>query len=426
MSFISIILSLIILVVFIYKKNNIIVTSLLAGAIVILFNKIPMIDGLTNWAYGFADYIEKNFLLFAFSALFGKFMEDTGAAHSFSKLIYKILGEKLAPYGCILATSLLGYAGVSSFVIVYTVFPIFLNVWKEADLPRRLIPGAIFASVASYSAGFFPGSASTINMMTINYLGTEPYAEPVIGIISGMVVLVLVLLYFHKEFKSAKENNEHFIASESDKEAILSEDKIKNPWLTLIPLLVLILSLNMFNIHRYYAMLLGSLMCWILFRKNIVDIKTTISKGVTNSINPIINTAAVTAFGVVVQGTQGFDMAVNALMDLPFNPIISYAITISLIAGLSGSSTGASGITLSTLAPKYMALGIPASAIHRVSTTSALSLDSLPHNGLVVTMLTYCGVSHKDGYKPIFVTTVLINAIGAIIATILTSLKYPM
>lgn len=424
MSIFSIFLGLVILMILIFKKNNIIFVSLLASSIVILLSGINYVEGLSSWSQGFGDYIIKNFLLFAFSAIFGKFMEDSGAARAFANLIIKYFGKRLAPFGIILATSIMGYAGISSFVIVYTVFPIFVAVWKEADLPRYLIPGAIMASVASYTSGHFPGSASTLNMLTVNYLGTEPYAEPLIGTVSGLVVMILVFLYFNYEFKRSKRNNEHFESIESDKSLLKSNINIENKWLSLLPMLVLIFTLNFMSFHVYYSMLLGAITCWVFFRNNIDNVKETITIGFKNSISTIVNTASVVAFGVTVQATAGFGVFTKTMMNLPFNPIIAYAIATGVLAGISGSSTGASGITLTTLAPQFIDLGVPTNLIHRISTTSALTVDSLPHNGLVVTILTYCGVDHIDGYKAIFVTTVLINFIGHIVALLLALLLY--
>ena len=427
LSIIGILLGLIVLVVMIYRRSNMVMTSLVAATVVLLFSGLPFIDSMTQWSGSFADYVKNNFLLFTFSALFGKLMEDSGAAAAFAKLIYRALGMRLAPLGCILATSLLGYAGISSFVIVFAVFPIFLAVWKEADLPRKLIPGCIFASVCSYSCGFFPGAASTINMMPISYLNTAPYAEPLIGVVSGIFTMILVLAYLMYEIGKAKKRGEHFVPSEKDQSIIAQEDKVtKNKWLVVIPMSVQIVSLNILKVHRYYALLLGCASCLLIFWKNFGAKLDTLNKGIANSVSPIVNTAAVTAFGGVVQSTAGFASAAAAMMALPFNPIVSYCLTACVVAGLCGSSTGATGILLSSLAPEYIAMGVPASVIHRVGCAAALSLDSLPYNGLVVTMLTYCGVSHKEGYKTIFVTTVVINFLGALVAMFMACAMYPI
>lgn len=423
---VGILLGLVILVVMIYRRNNIVLTSLIAASVVIIFSKLGFIDSMGSWSEGFANYVKSNFLLFTFSALFGKLMEDSGAASAFAHLIYQALGKKWAPMGCILATSLMGYAGISSFVIVYAVFPIYLSVWKEADLPRRLIPGCIFAATATYSAGFFPGAASTSNMMPISYLHTAPYAEPVIGVVSGLFTMILILGYLQHEFNKAHANGDGFVASEKDNAILQKENKVQHKWLSIVPMLVLIAGLNVIKVHRYYAILLGCLTCIILFWNNFEDKKKTLSTGISNSVTPIINTAGVTAFGVVVQGTTGFTAAVDGLMNLPFSPIISYALTGALVGGLCGSSTGSLGIMLSTMAPKYLAMGVSASVIHRVGVASALSLSSLPHNGLATTMLTYCGVTHKEGYKTIFMTAVVFTFIGAMVAAIMASLMYPM
>ena len=79
-----------------------------------------------------------------------------------------------------------------------------------------------------------------------------------------------------------------------------------------------------------------------------------------------------------------------------------------LIAGACGSGTGGLGIAVSTLGPIYLDMGINPGLIHRIACVSCCGLDSLPHNGAVVTLLKYTGISHKDGYIHIGVTTVIV------------------
>lgn len=137
LSIIGIIVALICLMILVYKKVNIILASIICCLITAFFSGLPLLTSLKeSYMPGFAEFIINNFLIFAFSALFGKLMEVSGAAASFAKMMYSVLGTKYSVFGCMIATSLLVYGGVSNFVIVFTMFPIFRSVFKKADLPH--------------------------------------------------------------------------------------------------------------------------------------------------------------------------------------------------------------------------------------------------------------------------------------------------
>ena len=106
------------------------------------------------------------------------------------------------------------------------------------------------------------------------------------------------------------------------------------------------------------------------------------------------------------------------------SPLITFALTTTIIAGVAGSGSGGLVIALQAFAKEYLALGIPAEVLHRVGALAAIGLDSLPHNGAVVVLLGLCGMTHKDSYKQIFVTTVVITVLVAIISVPLAQIMY--
>ena len=112
------------------------------------------------------------------------------------------------------------------------------------------------------------------------------------------------------------------------------------------------------------------------------------------------------------------------MLSLDAPPLISYGLTTTILAGAAGSGTGGLAIALENLAPQYLAMGIPAELLHRIGCLSAIGLDSLPHCGAVVVLLTLAGMTHKDSYKQIFVTTVVITLIVAAIGIALATIMY--
>jgi len=139
-----------------------------------------------------------------------------------------------------------------------------------------------------------------------------------------------------------------------------------------------------------------------------------------------LNTAAAVGFGGVVRTIPGFKVLTDYLLGMQASPLISEGITISILAGATGSSSGGLGIALEALAPQYLTLaaktGLSPETLHRIATVASGGLDSLPHCGGVLTVLAICGMTHKDSYNDIGVVTCVIPIIGLIVITILGSM----
>lgn len=144
-----------------------------------------------------------------------------------------------------------------------------------------------------------------------------------------------------------------------------------------------------------------------------------IDDGVKRASMVIMNTAAVVGFGYVVKSTVGFQNLIDMLSNLGGNPLISFASATTLIAGATGSGSGGIGIAMEVFAQKYMDLGVNPEVLHRIAAIACNGLDTLPHNSMVITCLAACGMTHKESYKPIFITSVCITLIGLAFAVFL-------
>lgn len=140
----AILVSLALLIVLTFRKINIVVVGIAAAAVMALLSGQPVVTAVTDtYMTGAAQFVRDNFLLFFFSVLFGKVMEETGAAASIAKFLAELLGEKFAILGVIFSGAVLVYGGVTTLVVVFSLYPIALSLFKKADLPRYLLPGAI-------------------------------------------------------------------------------------------------------------------------------------------------------------------------------------------------------------------------------------------------------------------------------------------
>ncbi len=71
------------------------------------------------------------------------------------------------------------------------------------------------------------------------------------------------------------------------------------------------------------------------------------------------------------------------------------------------------------------ASGISPEVLHRVASMASGGMDTLPHNGAVITLLAVTGLTHRQSYPQIFVVTCIKTAaVGLVIAVhMLTGLQ---
>lgn len=430
LSILWVVLTLALVVFLAFKKVNIVAISVLAAAILALLDGQELLTALTTtFMTSTANYVKNFLLLFSISALFGKFMEVTGAAASIAKFLAKLLGPRFAIVGVVLTGAILVYGGISSLVIAFTLYPIALALFQKADLPRRLLPGAIAAGCFTFAASAFPGTTQQMNIIPQPYLGTDSMAAPVLGIICGVIGLSLACIYMYWEGQRAHKNNEHFMADEAIMQAIEASSKEGeniHPLVAFIPMLVIIVLLIVLRVNALLAVFVGTVVCAVLTFKTLKnkDIGACIASAVQNAGNAVIFTGSIVGYGAVVGASAGYAVLSEMLTSLNAAPLVSFSLATTILAGAAGSGSGGLVIALEAMSQQYLAMGIPAEVLHRVGALAAIGLDSLPHNGAVIVLLGLCGMTHKDSYKQIFVTTVVITCAVFALAIVLATIMY--
>ena len=237
----------------------------------------------------------------------------------------------------------------------------------------------------------------------------------------------MICVYMYWEAARARAAGDGFVADTATLETMARADEMGaniNPFVALIPILVIIVLLVGLQINVLISMLAGSLVCVLLFFKNVKNVSGLLGDSIQSATNAAITTGCIVGYGSVVSASTGYATLSAALLSLDAPPLISYGLTTTILAGAAGSGTGGLAIALENLAPQYLAMGIPAELLHRIGCLSAIGLDSLPHCGAVVVLLTLAGMTHKDSYKQIFVTTVVITLIVAAIGIALATIMY--
>jgi len=414
---------LVLLIILTLRGMNLFISAPLCAVVVALCSGVPLLTGDVNFvsAYmdGFASFVAAWFFMFLLGSMFGKFMEDTGAADSVARWIINKLGRKQAVLAVVLACAILTYGGVSVFVVAFSVYPMALSLFKDANLPRRFIPAALaFGSVTFTMTS--AGSPEIQNWIPVKYLGTSPYAAWEVSLVVAVLMATFGYWWLKKIINRAVANGEQFEAREGD--PILLERELPSPISGLIPLLV-VLGLS-FTFHDtlqqnalIVALLGGVIAIAVINFKHFHKPQTAIHEATTGALVAIGNTAAVVGFGSIAKITPAFDTAVNAMTSLPGNELVGAAVAVSVIAGLTGSASGGQAIALPEVGPHYMAAGVNPEQLHRIVSISSGALDSLPHNGYVVTTIrAICNEKHSAAYWAVAAVTVVVPLMGLAVA----------
>lgn len=429
LSLIGLIGGLALLIVLTIRGMNLFIAAPLCALLVALTSGLPIFVGETNFVatymQGFSGFIAAWFFMFLLGSLFGKFMEDTGAADSLARWIINKLGRKQAVLAVVLACAVLTYGGVSVFVVAFSVYPMALSLFKDANLPRRFIPAALaFGSVTFTMTS--AGSPEIQNWIPIKYLGTSPFAAWEVSLVVALFMASFGFWWMHKMIKKALANGEQFETREHD--PIIPQRDYPHPMTGIVPLfVVLILSFLLHESLQQMALIValaGGVLCLLSLNfKHFHNMQSAVTAGTTGALIAIGNTAAVVGFGSIAKSTEAFQAAVEVMAHIPGNELIGAAVAISVIAGLTGSASGGQVIALPLLAPHYMEQGVEPEELHRIVSISSGALDSLPHNGYVVTTIrAICHETHQRAYWPLGALTVVVPLCGVVLAITLFTL----
>ncbi len=429
MSLMGVVAAILLLIVLIYKRINLIAASLVSVLVLALSSGFSFTDLVMNhYAVSLSNFIAKYFMVFVTNALFGKVMEETLLVSAFSKMIGKLFGDKNAAYGALLVTAILSYGGISAFVIVFTVYPIFLATFRKADLPRRLIPGGIMAASCTFPLSMLPGGAQLNNIIPSQYLGTSPMAAPLVSLAASAVSAALMFLYFRYEFRKARNNGEHFEAEGEILERIAQFEKDAGirPWVSVLPMALIILLINLFGMDLSYAVLTGTVLALVLGWRNLPDKLQTLNAGIAKVGPAMVMTAASVGFGGAVLACAGAQTILEYIASLPVNPTVSLSLAASFAGVLTGNGGGGADVAMNLLSQQYLALGVSPEILHRVVAIATAGFSCLPHNGMLITVSDTCGFSAKECYRYIFISTVLVSLAGLLVTVGLGCVLYPM
>jgi H+/gluconate symporter-like permease len=375
---------------------------------------------------GFVGFVQTWFFMFLLGSLFGKVMEASGAADAVASWIVSRIGSRHAIGAVVLACAVLTYGGVSLFVVAFSVYPMALALFRVAALPRRFIPATLaFGSVTFTMTS--AGSPEIQNWIPTKFLGTTPYAAWEVSLVVALVMAAVGYVWLMRMVARAVATGEGFAARIDDPQ--VENRELPSLWRGLLPLLaVLGVSFWWHDDLKESALIVAlgaGVLCAIALNLRYLTgrLAPAATAGALGALIAIANTAAVVGFGGVARLTEGFQAAVQFMTHLPGDPLVGAAIAVSVIAGLTGSASGGQSIALPLIAPHYLDQGVDPEALHRVVSVSSGALDSLPHNGYVVTTLrAICRETYQAAYPAFAALTIIVPAIGTALAVLLFAL----
>lgn len=427
LSGIGILLGFIVLMIAVWKKISLLLATLVTSAIIAVFSGMGVGEAWTGpYMEGFASFASDYLLLFCIGAMFGKILEDSGASWRLANTIVKKTGEKWSLAAFCGLTMLLLYGGVSIFVIIFIILPIGKTLFERLRIPWSYFPGIAFIGTIP-AVGMLPGSLQILNIIPTQYFGTDLMAGPWVGIIASVVYILLATLFVkfilrksEKDFDIQEFNN--ITVNDVDEEAL--DKKSPNTISSVMPILVALLSVNLFNIDIIFGLLLASLLALVLFWKSLDKIGESMSKGAENGFKPLIYVSVVVGVARVVETVPFFEVAQNMLLNLPVNELLIVMAITSVIAAMTGSSSGSLTMIVDLFGERFMSWGYDPELLHRLISTTAIGLDAVPWNSVVVIMFTLSGVAFAKGYKYVFVTGVILPLISAFTILLVSPLFY--
>lgn len=392
-----------------------------------------------------AEFVEKYFTVFLLGAVFGKVIELSGSAASISQAIVRSLGPRRAVLAIVLACAAMTYGGVSLFVVAFAVYPFAASLFREAQLPKRLIPGAIALGSFTFTMDALPGTPQIQNIIPTTFFGTTVFAAPVLGTLGAAFILTCGMAYLQRRARQAIAAGEGYGTGHlNEPEAGIADARLPSPWLAIFPLAVTgVCNLALTRlIPSWYGpsidlaaigrpgdpavMVAGVVGVWSIELALLAGIAvalaigyartgSTLKAGLTHAVGGALlatmNTASEYGFGSVIAGLVGFASIKTAIGSVCSYPLLGVAVSVNVLAGITGSASGGLGIALAAMGRQYLeaaqAAGISPEVLHRVASMASGGMDTLPHNGAVITLLAITGLTHRQSYRDIFALTLI-------------------
>lgn len=454
-----------------FRGWSVLILAPLAAMVAALFSGEPL---LAHWTQTFmgatGGFLAQFFPLFLLGAMFGKLMEDSGSVNVIARFMTEKLGIERAILAVVLAGALVTYGGVSLFVAFFVIVPMAQGLFRTADIPNRLAPAAVMLGSATFTMSAMPGTPAVQNAIPMPFFGTTPFAAPGLGIIASAIMFGFGMWWLLRAQKLAKARGEGFGTLNVSIEAAIDDPIVRERATTsdafdpaevrhgsqspqlpsvavaILPLAVVVIvnllmsfvilprmdtsflalpqwgGVSLAGVSGLWsvitALIAAIVVLVVLNRTRLGTFRETLDAGANASVLPIVSVASLVGFGAVVASLPAFVAVAEWVLSIEGGPLVSLAVATNVLSALTGSASGGMTIALEALGPVYLQIaaveGIDPALLHRIAVISAGTLDTLPHNGAVITLLALCGCTHRESYRDI----VMVAVVGAVLALV--------
>jgi H+/gluconate symporter-like permease len=469
----GILVGLALLVYLAYRGWSVLLLAPAAALVAAAFGREPLLASWTQIFMGStARFLAQFFPLFLLGAVFGKLMDDSGSVKAVADWMTTRLGERRAMLAVVLAGAIVTYGGVSLFVAFFVLAPMAQALFRAAGIPRRLMPAAIALGTSTFTMSALPGTPAIQNAIPMPFFGTTPFAAPGLGLIASAIMLGFGMWWLRRAEAAARRKNRGYgaeaavaVEAAADDELIRERATTAREFdpaeirhgqrstaapppvlLAALPLIVVIvmnLLMSLILLPRLdftfladerwgstslpavagvwsvvVALIAATTTLVALNRARLPSLRQSMDAGANASVLPALSVASLVGFGAVIAELPAFELVRDWVLGIKGGPLVSLAVATNVLAALTGSASGGLTIALDALGETYMSIaaqtGIAPALMHRVAVIGAGTLDILPHNGAVVTLLAVCGATHRESYFDI----VIVGIVGAVLALI--------
>ena len=407
-------LGLCLLIFLVSKQVNFIIVAPAVIMLIAVGNGInPYLIVTGAYAEGIGYFIQSFFLIFLLGTLFGKVMEQSGAAYSIGRSLVCALGKKHATTAVFFATLILCAGGISAYVITFTLFPLGQAIFEQSNLPRRLLVPCIGAG--AIVSNTLPASPQIPNFVLMEYLNTSPTAGFLLGIASFTISVLFIVFYLEKQAGKARFGEDGFVCPSGY--VARGTETMPPVWIACVPLLLIVILLSVLGIDPVISLGSGVGAAYLLLIPWTPIPMDALNEGAKSALMPLLLGSSSVGFGLALKTVPSFVLFIEKLIQSSLHPIVLAAATTSIAAGMMGSATGGLVLTFTTVGQELTS-NVNPELLHRVMVQAAAGLDTLPHNNGYLTLLAFSGLTFRETYKDFFITTLVAPIIG--LAVILT------
>jgi len=384
---------------------------------------------------GVASLVQMMFFVFTISGLLGFLMEETGCSRAVGNKMIKLLGTDRAWMAISATAIILMVAGVGTFIFVVVV--IAAPLMKASNLPRKV--GMIAAQGIAPAINFCMPVPNVPGSLPNMFLGTGLFDAPILSIATGLVGIALFLVYQTRLVKKARANNEGYDGDDAA-DIEIKEEELPSFLTSILPLVTVVIAAiglsqisYMNDTYRTWSTQLVALAQFVgvlvlvalhFSRCKKVGFAHILSKGCTGMWPFLMLAGCVFGFGQVVTSCAAINSVQDWVLSLSMNPYITAMLSVAIIAGLCTDGISAMMVWLPMFGQQYLDMGVNAGALRRLLLCTTQTFDSLPHAQSIANTLGVFGLTHKQAYKELFVTTVIFPSIFSIFCCICCIIFY--